>query len=297
MPGDCTRCRLRVESSTNGKPLGRGRLGCARRARGPAGRHRPRPAGHGHPHRPRSPRGRPPARGGDPHRPRRSGFDRLMERWGMGASLRGAGVLRSPSEVLGLVFFWATFVRLREPRHRCARVRRGAPPRSWSRFVPPLFAAVLILVVGWLVANFLSQGLLIAAVNRGRAGSATARARRALGRPALRGGDRAHASRHRQGDGAGRLRDHVRRARLRARAGLRAGRPQRSPASSSSAASAATALRHRSGSRTSRPGGGLRPPSGGRRAPSAHSSLPPPRGLRGQSPRSEPALTAGRRKT
>jgi hypothetical protein len=34
-------------------------------------------------------------------------------------------------------------------------------------FVPPLFAAVLILIVGWLVANFLSQGLLIAAVNRG----------------------------------------------------------------------------------------------------------------------------------
>src|SRR6266536_5746541 len=34
-------------------------------------------------------------------------------------------------------------------------------------FLPPLFAAVLILVVGWLVANFLSQGLLIAAVNHG----------------------------------------------------------------------------------------------------------------------------------
>ena len=33
--------------------------------------------------------------------------------------------------------------------------------------MPPLFAAVLILIVGWLVANFLSQGLLIAAVNRG----------------------------------------------------------------------------------------------------------------------------------
>ena len=34
-------------------------------------------------------------------------------------------------------------------------------------FLPPLFAAVLILVVGWVVANFLSQGLLIAAVNAG----------------------------------------------------------------------------------------------------------------------------------
>src|SRR5688500_1814948 len=28
------------------------------------------------------------------------GFDNLMERWGMGASLRGSGVLRTPSDVL-----------------------------------------------------------------------------------------------------------------------------------------------------------------------------------------------------
>jgi hypothetical protein len=34
-------------------------------------------------------------------------------------------------------------------------------------FLPPLFTAVLILIVGWLVANFLSQGLLIALVNAG----------------------------------------------------------------------------------------------------------------------------------
>jgi len=38
------------------------------------------------------------------------GFDRHMERWGIGSSVRGAGVLRAPSDVLGLLFFWATFV-------------------------------------------------------------------------------------------------------------------------------------------------------------------------------------------
>src|SRR5207253_2648141 len=32
-------------------------------------------------------------------------------------------------------------------------------------FLPPLFAALLILVAGWLLANFLSQSILIAAVN------------------------------------------------------------------------------------------------------------------------------------
>jgi mechanosensitive ion channel-like protein len=39
----------------------------------------------------------------------------------------------------------------------------AAPPHSC--FLPPLFAAVLIIIVGWLVANFLSRSILIAAVN------------------------------------------------------------------------------------------------------------------------------------
>ncbi len=96
------------------------------------------------------------------------GFDRLLERWGLAPSLRRVGVLRAPSEVLGLVGFWAIFVifaslgidALRPP---------GAPGATalLLAFLPPLFTATLILVVGWLVANFLSQGLLIAAVNAG----------------------------------------------------------------------------------------------------------------------------------
>src|SRR5262249_41423621 len=34
-------------------------------------------------------------------------------------------------------------------------------------FLPPMFAAVLIVIVGWLIANFVGQGILIAAVNAG----------------------------------------------------------------------------------------------------------------------------------
>jgi hypothetical protein len=93
------------------------------------------------------------------------GFDRHMERWGVATSLRGAGVLRAPSDVLGLLFFWTTFVIF---------ASLGIDTLGFGRssafilaFLPPLFAAVLILVVGWVVANFLSQGLLIAAVNAG----------------------------------------------------------------------------------------------------------------------------------
>ena len=92
------------------------------------------------------------------------GMDRHTERWGVGASLRGAGVVQTPSEVIGLVFFWTTFVLFASLG--IDSLGLGGTAFLFA-FVPPLFAAVLILIVGWLVANFLSQGLLIAAVNRG----------------------------------------------------------------------------------------------------------------------------------
>src|SRR5438477_4199831 len=38
------------------------------------------------------------------------GFDHHMERWGLGPSLRRSGIFRSPSELLGALGFWATFV-------------------------------------------------------------------------------------------------------------------------------------------------------------------------------------------
>ena len=93
------------------------------------------------------------------------GFDRHMERWGIGSSVRGAGVLRAPSDVLGLLFFWATFVIFASLG--IDSLGFGGATSFLVAFVPPLFAAVLVLLVGWLVANFLSQGLLIAAVNAG----------------------------------------------------------------------------------------------------------------------------------
>jgi hypothetical protein len=93
------------------------------------------------------------------------GFDRHMERWGVATSLRGAGVLRPPSEVLGSLFFWTTFVIFASLG--IDSLGFGGASAFLLAFLPPLFAAVLILLVGWLVANFLSQGLLIAAVNAG----------------------------------------------------------------------------------------------------------------------------------
>jgi Conserved TM helix len=94
------------------------------------------------------------------------GIDRLLERWGVAPSLRRSGILRLPSEVLGLVCFWAIFI-LFAGVGVDGLALPGAPGATalLVAFLPPLFAAALILLVGWLVANFLRQGVLIAAVN------------------------------------------------------------------------------------------------------------------------------------
>src|SRR5262245_52403131 len=96
------------------------------------------------------------------------GFDRHTERWGAATALRRAGLLRTPTEVLGIIVFWAIFILFASLGVDAlgAPARGGATAFVFS-FLPPLFTALLILIVGWLVANFLSQGLLIAAVNAG----------------------------------------------------------------------------------------------------------------------------------
>jgi hypothetical protein len=96
------------------------------------------------------------------------GFDRHAERWGLATSLNRSGILRTPSDVLGTVCFWGIFIFFAS----LGIDSLGFPGADGTTafllaFLPPLFAAVLILIIGWLVANFVSQGLLIAAVNAG----------------------------------------------------------------------------------------------------------------------------------
>lgn len=96
------------------------------------------------------------------------GFDRYMERLGAASALRRSGVLRTPADVLGVLALWAIFIVFASLGIDALAAPGGRGATAFLlAFVPPLFAAVLILVVGWLVANFLSQGLLIAAVNAG----------------------------------------------------------------------------------------------------------------------------------
>ena len=96
------------------------------------------------------------------------GFDRYMERWGVGPTLRRSGIFRTPADALGLLGFWVVFVLFASLAIDALAVPgAGSALGSLLASLPPLFAALLILVVGWVVANFLSQGLLIAAVNAG----------------------------------------------------------------------------------------------------------------------------------
>ena len=68
--------------------------------------------------------------------------------------------------MLGLICFWAIFILFASAAVDGLAVP-GAPLATALvvAFLPPLFTAALILIVGWLAANFLSQGALIAAVN------------------------------------------------------------------------------------------------------------------------------------
>jgi hypothetical protein len=96
------------------------------------------------------------------------GLDALCERGGVTGSLRRAGVLRLPSDLLGLVAFWIIFVLFASVGVDALGAPGGGGATAFLfSFVPPLLMALLIVAVGWLVANFVSQGLLIAAVNAG----------------------------------------------------------------------------------------------------------------------------------
>jgi hypothetical protein len=95
-------------------------------------------------------------------------FDRRTEFWGVTTVLGRAGIIRAPSQILGLLAFWGLFA-IFATMGIDALALPGAPAATgiMVQLLPRLLAAVLILVVGWLVANFLGQSVLIAAVNAG----------------------------------------------------------------------------------------------------------------------------------
>jgi hypothetical protein len=86
-------------------------------------------------------------------------FDRRAESWGIVAQLGRAGVTRPPSQVLVLVLFLSMAI------DALAIPGTGRLTEFMFSWVPRVMGSALILLVGWLVANFLGEGALIAAVN------------------------------------------------------------------------------------------------------------------------------------
>jgi mechanosensitive ion channel-like protein len=96
------------------------------------------------------------------------GLDLLSNRLGVSAALARGGVKADPSHLVGRTVYWLVvgFAVLAglgalnlQPLNQFAQ--------SFLAYLPRLFTAALILVVGYLLSNFVSQAVLIAAVNAG----------------------------------------------------------------------------------------------------------------------------------
>jgi hypothetical protein len=96
------------------------------------------------------------------------GLDHLCNRIGVSAALLRGGVKTDPSRLVGRAAYWlivifSTMAALGalnlQPINQFAK--------SFLAYVPHLFTAAVILVAGYLLSNFISQAVLIAAVNAG----------------------------------------------------------------------------------------------------------------------------------
>src|SRR5207249_4080100 len=91
-------------------------------------------------------------------------LDRRSRTWGLTGALARAGVSKAPSLLLRLSVIWSVFVVFATMGIDALAIP-GAPgaTRTLMHLLPRTLSALLILVVGWLAANFLGQGVLIPA--------------------------------------------------------------------------------------------------------------------------------------
>src|SRR5262249_52059797 len=93
-------------------------------------------------------------------------LDRRAETWGLVAALGRAGIRRPPSHAIAAVVVCGIFVLfLTVAIDALAIPGTGRVTDFVFSWVPRVIGAALILLVGWLVANFVGEGALIAAVN------------------------------------------------------------------------------------------------------------------------------------
>ena len=93
-------------------------------------------------------------------------FDKVSERWGLTHILSKGGMTYSPANLLSGFFYWViVLITLILGINALEVVATQNFIARFFNYLPNLFSAVIILVIGYLIAIFLSQAALIAAVN------------------------------------------------------------------------------------------------------------------------------------
>ena len=93
-------------------------------------------------------------------------FDRVSRQWGLADVLSKGGVTYSPANLLSRFFYWViVLVTLILGINALEVAATQNLITQFFNYLPHLFAAVIILVIGYLIAIFLGQATLIAAVN------------------------------------------------------------------------------------------------------------------------------------
>jgi hypothetical protein len=93
-------------------------------------------------------------------------LDRVSERWGLTHVLSRGGMAYSPASLVSRFFFWViVLVTLILGINALEVAATQNFIAKFFNYLPNLFAAILILIVGYLIAIFLGQAALIAAVN------------------------------------------------------------------------------------------------------------------------------------
>lgn len=93
-------------------------------------------------------------------------LDGRSVRWGLASGLARGGIRLPPSQAIGHLIFWTLFlVAILMGIEALEMPATSGLVAVVVRFLPNLAIAIIVWMVGWLLANFMAQTVLIAAVN------------------------------------------------------------------------------------------------------------------------------------
>lgn len=93
-------------------------------------------------------------------------FEALCDRSGLSAALARSGVRRQASALIGRLAFWVIFLLFTFMAVDALNLQATANLMSGIiAFLPHLLAALLLLLAGWLLSNFIAEAALIGLVN------------------------------------------------------------------------------------------------------------------------------------